>query len=141
MHEENAFFVCPDSAVPHCTEKQWRERKDVYRLALSLCRYYQEVTDERPPLYIRDNLLYLNGCVEEINDSIWRSEFVMKPQKFKVYMEADCLYWYDPSDPERINPDADSYDVFAYNEQFSITVRPQFSLLDRYLYERRMRQE
>lgn len=46
---------------------------------------------------------------------------------FDAYMQSLFGYWYDPSDPDMINPDADCYDAFAYSTQYRIAVRQHYT--------------
>ena len=44
-------------------------------------------------------------------------------------MQAVDGYWYDPSDPQRVNPYADCLDAFAFSpNRYRIAVRHHYSL-------------
>lgn len=46
---------------------------------------------------------------------------------FDAYMQSLFGYWYDSSDPDILNPDADYYDAFAYSTQYRIAVRQHYT--------------
>lgn len=46
---------------------------------------------------------------------------------FDAYMQSLYGYWYDSSDPNMIDPDADFYDAFAYSTRYRIVVRQHYT--------------
>lgn len=169
LPEGEQHFVCPDSALSNCSaSSEWRNRSDVFPYveygSLREDMYNYELNPylknksacERPSTYytsfwhklkiwphfvfdpFNDDLQIVEErdgydiCYEKFNYGITR---------FDCYLQAIDSYWYDPSDPNGENPDADCFNAFAFSPtRYRMAVRGHYSPWQMILLHRLARQ-
>ena len=140
-------YVCSDSVVKYCSEQNWINRNDVYPYILVVENNVAAVFYTSPlhktriwdryyyPFYKEDTTLQ----PYKSDTTIYR--FYYNIHTFDAYMQSVRSYWYDPSDPNMIDPNADSYDAFAYSAQYRIAVRQHYTTWQIIKLRRHTRQE
>lgn len=126
-------YVCPDSALRYLTNPDWVSRKDVYPYILvatekdnqQQATYYTAIHHKKRlwdqyyfPFY--EDTTFHYGVDTTIN------RFYYGITTFDAYMQAVDGYWYDPSDPDMLNPYADCFDAYAYSNKYRLAVRQHY---------------
>lgn len=126
-------YVCPDSVIKYCANKDWINRNDVYPYILIAESNVAPVFYPSPlhKTRIWDRHYYPFYKVDTTSQpyksdtTIYR--FYYNLHTFDAYMQSVNSYWYDPSDPNMIDPNADCYDAFAYSSKYRIAVRQHYT--------------
>ncbi len=160
-------YVCPDSALCHCTEPNWEEREDVYPFVcfgeLRNELYSEEnerlATDEYASTFYTSPLhklfIWPHFAYEITDESTFQSiehegyeicyeKFYYGLNKFDCFLQSVDGRWYDPSDPEGINADADQFNALSFSPKYRIAVKDHYTFLQMIklskIYKKRMQE-
>lgn len=130
-------FVCPDSIIYCCLDSNWRRRDDVYPYIAFLDEpgdlqpSYRNKTFNIRRLFEKFIPYYPFETTDDTDTTTCEVSFYKfhyNLNTFDAYMQAVDGYFYDPSDPNFEDAEADCYNAFAYSNRYRIAVRHHYSL-------------
>ena len=126
-------FVCPDSAVKYCADKNWKDREDVF--LLNGRWYYEEqgLFKAYGKWFYKIKPWDAGGepwhDLESFNDTIQVGHFYYDEDLSFILSMHTTAYWtWDSKDPEG----GDLIDTVKYANMYRLAVRPKYSIWQTY---------
>ena len=121
-------FVCPDSAIKYCADRNWKDREDVFLLN---GRWFHE----EQSLFKADGKRFFKikpwdeghpwFDPEPFNDTIHVAHFFFEDDITFILSMQSTAYWeWDSQDPE----EGDLIDTAKYANTYRLAVRPKYSI-------------